>query len=160
MFAFLFLPHATPFSMSFNGCSHPGNAMCACDVSEAKIPTTLPAPRPRPSLSTASTLAPAARSRSTTASRPNCAARCNGVSPRALEERCLFWKMFLALLRRRGDGSWWRKGLSSPCKFEWLIFYLDVDRKGSCVLMRWFNSITEQATLSKTCHCRINLKHP
>ena len=41
MFAFLFFPHATPFSMSFNGCSHPGNVMCACDVSEAKNPTDL-----------------------------------------------------------------------------------------------------------------------
>lgn len=45
-------------------------------------------------------------------------------------------------------------------KFSWIMFYLDVHRKGLCVLMRWFNSTTEQATLSKACHCRINLKHP
>ena len=50
-----------------------------------KSGSTLPAPRPRPSVSTALTSAPAARSRSTVASWPCAAASCNGVRPRALE---------------------------------------------------------------------------
>ena len=72
--------------------------------------STLPAPRPRPSSFTASTVAPAARSRSTKASQPRIAATCNGVLPRALEERCLLedafccearcWKLVKEKVRR------------------------------------------------------------
>ena len=57
---------------------------------------------------------------------------------------------------------WWKlvkERLVFPLQI-WVMFYLDVDRKGLCVHMRWFNSTTEQATLSTACHCRINLKHP
>ena len=72
-----------------------------------KSASTLPAPRPRPQLSTALTSAPAARSCSTVAWWPSLAAKCNGVEPRAGEGKTCF-------AARQDVGSWWRKGWGCP----------------------------------------------
>ena len=90
-FTFRFPPHPTTISaMNLNKCFNPRKWRC----SEAKFGQicvksglTRPAPRPRRSLSTALTLAPAARSRSTVASWPWNAAKCNAVQPRARKGR-------------------------------------------------------------------------